>query len=890
MSSEFTNAGLTDRNQQGEPDVKPTGEPDKAPESDLWSLIQLAFDAYWELDADLRFTKLQGRLVDSPDGVSSDDFIGREPWAAGLHLLTKDGWAAQRDYMLSGITFRDLTCLLERSDGRQSYVNLSGEALYDRDGKLAGYRGTAKDITERRQHQQSLQQFQIAMDASQSMIYVVDRASMRFVFVNQRAVEQSGYSRTELLSIGPHTTMQRNRDELAAEYDELIAQGGAGTTLEVRTTTKAGLPTIIELHRRAVEIDKRWFIVTTVQDISARKLAERSSDRLQRMYAALSATNEAILHTETPQELYQRVCEAAVDGGQLRLAAIAVPGQDKATLYITAASGPSAGMLRERHVPLPENGRTGAGLAGLAYATKLPAISNDFVADERTASWHELARSQGVASGAAIPVLQANKVVAVLLFYSEHKRSFDHGVIELLQRMADNVAFALGNFAYQEERQRNQQRIQHLATHDALTELPNRVMFSEVLRMTIENANRYERRFAVLFIDLDRFKIINDTLGHEAGDQLLQTVSRRLQQCLRASDLIARIGGDEFVLLLQEVSSPEQIDAVANKLLNAAIQPVSVSGHECRVTASIGVAMYPAHGTDADTLMKNADIAMYQAKEEGKNNHQYFSEAVQRRSVERMSIENHLRRALERNELSLHYQAKVDLNNNSIHGVEALLRWHNPELGEVSPTRLIPVAEDTGLIVPIGRWILRTACQQSVDWVRAGLPPITMAVNLSPRQFSDPQLVDDIQEILEETGLPASQLELEITESVIMNNAANAAAKLHALKRLGVRTAIDDFGTGYSSLAQLKRFPVDVLKVDRSFIRDVASNTEDQAITQAVIHMGKSLNLTVIAEGVETPEQQQFLRAHECDEMQGFYFSRPVSAARFAELLATHRP
>ena len=433
-----------------------------------------------------------------------------------------------------------------------------------------------------------------------------------------------------------------------------------------------------------------------------------------------------------------------------------------------------------------------------------------------------------------------------------------------------------------------EERIRHLATHDALTGLPNRAKFSHLLGLAIPAAQRYRSSFAVLFIDLDRFKFVNDTLGHEAGDTLLKEMAARFRQTLRGDDVVARLGGDEFVVLLREIGEPEQAAAVARKLLTAAIRPVELLGREYRVTASIGIATYPQDGGDEQTLMKNADIAMYFAKEEGKNNFQFYSKDIKSQSLERLTLENHLRHAAERGELAVHYQAKRDLASGSITGVEALLRWNNPELGAVSPTQFIPVAEETGLIIQLGKWVLEHACRQNMEWQRMGLPPVCMAVNLSARQFADENLPNDIAAILEETGMPAHLLELEITESMVVHDPANALKLLGAIKAMGVRLAIDDFGTGYSSLGQLKNFPIDTLKVDRSFIRDVATNAEDKAITEAIIAMGKTLSLTVVAEGVETVEQEAFLREHACDEMQGYYISKPVPADEFAQLLKTY--
>ncbi|MDB6108021.1 MAG: diguanylate cyclase, partial [Gammaproteobacteria bacterium] len=429
------------------------------------------------------------------------------------------------------------------------------------------------------------------------------------------------------------------------------------------------------------------------------------------------------------------------------------------------------------------------------------------------------------------------------------------------------------------------QRVEYLAYHDGLTGLPNRSMFSKLLSQRISEARRYDRQLAVAFLDLDRFKQINDTLGHEAGDQLLQEVARRLKECVRESDTVARLGGDEFVVLLPQLGDGKYAATVAQKILSVIAKPFNLIGHEFRVTASIGISIYPQDGLDEQTLTKNADIAMYQAKEEGKNNFQFYSEKLNANSLERLTLESSLRRALERNEFRLHYQAKRDIGSGRISGMEALLRWEHPDLGTVAPMQFIPVAEETGLIVPIGKWVLRTACLQNVAWQKQGLPHLSIAVNLSARQFGDENLLEDLTSILTVTGMDPHLLELEITESLLIRDVEETLRILTALKALGIRIAIDDFGIGYSSLATLQRFPLDTIKIDRSFIRDITGTTHDTALADAVIAIGKSLSLTVVAQGVETRDQAEFLQTHACDELQGFYFKRPLPAEQFTQLL-----
>ena len=429
------------------------------------------------------------------------------------------------------------------------------------------------------------------------------------------------------------------------------------------------------------------------------------------------------------------------------------------------------------------------------------------------------------------------------------------------------------------------EQIEYLAFHDKLTGLSNRGMFSIMLAQGLQEAKRYERQLAVLFLDLDRFKNINDTLGHQAGDLLLQEMATRLKAVLRESDCIARLGGDEFVIMIPNLASAEQLAAVTQKVLASVSRIFKLGDHEFHVTASIGISVYPGDGEDERALMKNADIAMYRSKEDGKNTFTFYSADLNTHSIERLAFESSLRRALDARQFEVHYQPKVDCHTSQMNGVEALLRWKHPDLGTVPPAKFIPVAEENGLIVPIGRWVLLTACQQQVAWRHLGLPPMRMSVNLSPRQFYDDHLLSDVRAVLLETGIEPAFLELEITESLLMRDVEKASRMLMEFRSLGIRLSLDDFGTGYSSLSNLKRFPIDTIKVDRSFVRELSSNAEDRAITEAIIVMGKSLKMDIVAEGVETQGQIEFLRNHGCNEFQGFYFSKAVPPAAIADLL-----
>jgi diguanylate cyclase (GGDEF)-like protein len=430
----------------------------------------------------------------------------------------------------------------------------------------------------------------------------------------------------------------------------------------------------------------------------------------------------------------------------------------------------------------------------------------------------------------------------------------------------------------------------HSAEHDFLTGLPNRMLFNDRLSQAITLAPRHNKKVGVLFLDLDGFKHINDSLGHPIGDKLLQSIAKCLVNCVRSSDTVSRQGGDEFVVLLSEMEQSEDAAISALRMLQAVAEPHSIDHHDLHVTTSIGVSVYPDDGKDAETLIKNADTAMYQAKENGRQSYQFFKPAMNVRAVERQSIEENLRRALERQEFLLHYQPKINLRTGEITGAEALIRWTHPTRGPVSPAQFIPIAEDCGLILPIGQWVLREACKQARAWVDAGLPLATMAVNISSMEFRDDSFLESVFTTLKETGLDPKSLELELTESVLMKRAESAASVLKTLRASGVQIAVDDFGTGYSSLSYLRKFPIDALKIDQSFVRQITTARDDTTIVTAVISMGRSLNLRVVAEGVETQEELEFLREHQCDEAQGYYFSRPVLPQHFAKLLKTGIP
>ncbi len=431
-----------------------------------------------------------------------------------------------------------------------------------------------------------------------------------------------------------------------------------------------------------------------------------------------------------------------------------------------------------------------------------------------------------------------------------------------------------------------QEHLHHLAHHDVLTGLPNRVLFVEHLLRLVNQRIKEGVKFAILYIDLDHFKTINDTLGHDQGDRLLQQFSARLEQNVRKGDVVSRFGGDEFAILTEASADENASSILAEKILKLLDDVFMVDNHEFYVTASIGISLYPGDSDDPNTLIKYSDIAMYRAKDIGRNNYQYYSEDLSAKAFIRLNLEGSLRHALEKEEFVIYYQPQVAIDSGKIVGFEALIRWQHPEKGLVPPDQFIPLLEDSGLISPVGKWVLKTACLHAKKWQEACGYPLSMAVNLSARQFYDPDLVDSIDRVLDETALPVQSLELEITESVLMQNDRISIQNLNELSHRGIRLSIDDFGTGYSSLSYLKRFPVNTLKIDREFIRDIVDDTDDASIVTAIISMAQSLKLDVIAEGVETVEQLNFIKACMCGQAQGFLFSRPLPAEEIDEMIS----
>lgn len=634
------------------------------------------------------------------------------------------------------------------------------------------------------------------------------------------------------------------------------------------------------------EIQKKG--VALEREIAERRVRELERARHQHGLELLDRSTRRLIAAASNHEVFlETLCEGLAELVEADLALVPLRNPEPTFTY-RAALGIYAEKVRNLTIPIADGG-----LCGWVFQHGKTLCIPDLLSDCRVKK--ELARELGVTTGLIAPLFLEDQVVGGLSAFRK-QRPFDQIDADLLTLFSQRAAIAFGNMKLLESLEQrvaerttqldqqnlllreNQNHLDYLAHHDALTDLPNRLLFQDRLQHAMAKSRRSGQSAALLFLDLDRFKKINDSLGHSIGDQVLCEVARRLRSTLRESDTVARLGGDEFVMLLEQTSAEQDISLVARKVLKQMAEPLLIEEHELFLTTSIGISLFPEDGSSVDELMKAADVAMYRAKEEGRNNFQFYRPEMNARTHGLLLLEGKLRRALEEQQLVLYYQPQFDLGSRKLVGFEALLRWQPPGEPMVNPGDFIPLAEDTGLIVPMGEWVLQTACEQNLAWQRQGFAPVRMAVNISPRQFRQRSFIDTVDQALQRSGLAPQWLELEITESCAMDKVEENILAMAHLTQRGIHLAIDDFGTGFSSLSYLKRFPISKLKIDRSFIRDICHDPNDAAIATSVIALGRSMKLEVVAEGVETEEQAAFLRREGCQLSQGFLLGRPLPA------------
>ena len=716
-------------------------------------------------------------------------------------------------------------------------------------------------------------------------------------YLNQAFAENTGYTLEDLPSLADWWPLaypepqyrQRMFAEWQRRWESSMLHRQAFVPMEANVMCKDGSVRIFMISAASLREGYAGTHLVIFYDVTKRKTAEAKIQRLAALYAALHECGIAIAHCTGEAELFLQICRDVVDLGGMAMAWIALADAGNQQLKPVASYGGGTDYLEGLRISLDAQDPYGRGPTGTAFREDRPFWCQDFQRDPATAPWHERGAQFGWRASAALPLHRNGTPIGVFTLYSGECNAFDESVQHLLLEMAKGISYALDRYSNETERRIAEKRIHHLANFDALTGLPNRARLEEHFKYALSLARRSNECLALMFLDIDRFKDINDTFGHSVGDALLIELSSRLRKTMREEDTVSRLGGDEFILLLPRTDA-HGAALVARKLLDVIAEPYKIQHYDLSQTASIGIAIYPNDGLDMETLSKNADTAMYRAKQEGRRGYRFFTQEMQARSVRNMLLVNALRTAMEHNQLQVHYQPQVAAQDGRVIGAEALLRWQHPELGMISPAEFIPVAEESGMILSIGEWVLRHTVWQAKTWIDQGIPPLTMAVNLSAVQFLHADLPALVTRILDEGGLPPEYLELELTEGVAMNSPEAAIAVMDNLHERGVRLSIDDFGTGYSSLSYLKKFKVYKLKIDQSFVRDISTDPEDRAIVGTIIQMAKRLGLKTIAEGVETAEQLAFLREQECDELQGYYFSRPLPAEQFEAFVRSEMP
>ena len=626
-------------------------------------------------------------------------------------------------------------------------------------------------------------------------------------------------------------------------------------------------------------------ILGIYEDITEYKSATLGQQRLTRALKLLSKCNMVLVHAENEEELLTQICHLAVEIGGYLMAWVGFAENDVTkSVRPVAQSGYEEGYLDGVNIVWADT-ELGRGPTGTAIRTRKTVINQEYQTNPKMAPWREAAIKRGYHSSIALPLVINKRMLGALTIYSAESHTFIPEEVTLLEELASDLAYGIETLRMRIEHEAARKEIEFMAHHDPLTGLPNRLLLRDRFDQAVAFSHRKHTDVAVLFLDLDNFKQVNDSLGHGVGDQLLVHVVKRLQSCIRETDTISRQGGDEFVILLTNVHEPGIVEAIAQNIIEVFVEPFDINGYILNTSFSIGISLFPIDSKEFDTLVKQADTALYQAKDAGRNTYRFFSEQMNADALSHMQLQGQLHNAINKREFRLYYQPLTDSASGRIIGAEALIRWQHPELGLVLPDQFIPLAERSGLIIPIGEWVLNEACRQIQDWRKVcSKPHMIIAVNLSALQFKRGNIVETVTNALEQAGLPASQLELELTESILLNDMDVVMKTLHDLKEIGVKLSIDDFGTGYSSLSYLKRLAVNKLKIDKSFVHDMVEDPEDAAIVKAIIQLGHTLQLTVIAEGVETDAQLSLLKSLGCDQIQGYLISRPLPPEEFITL------
>jgi diguanylate cyclase (GGDEF)-like protein/PAS domain S-box-containing protein len=837
-----------------------------ASENRFRGLTALSSDWYWEQDENLRFTFISPGL---PHRYSEalDSCVGKTRWE--LPYRNAD-WAEHRKTIEAHQPFHNVELEPFTEDGSRVYISISGEPVFDAKGKFHGYRGVGSDITERVTRVDDLRLFNTAMDAISDGIFLVDRDSMRFVHVNDAACRLHGLPRDQVLALEPFGILAGSRARLEKLYDALIASGAVPAPEESLWRRKHGSAIWIDIRRHAQLVRERWTIVIVVRDITERKADENKLRRLNRLYAMVSGINALVVLVRDRNHLFNAAVQIAAEQGEFEKVWIALVDGTRKHIVPAATAGFDGDGLANvaAYLASAQGGLDGEGLASRAIREKRVAICKDLVGDGE-GLFGDLSGESDICSGAVFPLIVADEAIAVVGFLTSRPEFFDAEGLKLLTEVTGNIASAIDHIDKRE-------RLDYLAYYDALTGLANRRLFLDRLAQYLRSAAHGNHRVGVVLLDLERFKNINDTLGRQAGDSLLVQVATWLVHNAGDSNEMARVGANLFAVVLPKVADEAEVARLVEAMLERlAAQSFTLSDASYRIAAKVGIVLFPDDGTDVDTLFKHAEVALKKAKVGG-DRYLFYAQKMTETVAGTLGLENQLRHALERREFVLYYQPKVCIETGRLTGAEALMRWNSPQLGLVPPIRFIPILEQTGMIHEVGRWAMSEAVQQYLRWLDAELPAVRVAVNVSPLQLRHRDFVAEVERAIRVDERAPGGLELELTESLIMENVEHSTANLQAIRTMGVRIAIDDFGTGFSSLSYLGKLPVDTLKIDRAFVVDMIGGVGGMTLVSVIINLAQAFKLKVVAEGVETDEQLLRLRSMQCDEMQGYLFGKPV--------------
>ena len=736
------------------------------------------------------------------------------------------------------------------------------------------------DITEEKRGEQDLLRFAAAMDASLDAIYLIDRDKMEFIHFNEAACQMQNKTRQQVFARGPLAALDIPLAELEKTYDILIAGGPVDKPVELLRHRPDGSPCWLEVRRQAQLLEERWTIVAIVRDVTERKLAERRITQLNRVQAMLSGINSLIVRVVDRSTLFQEACQIAVEAGGFAVAWIGILDRGKLEIVPMASVGATDALLAciEEGLSMRAGGATSSS-AVRVIREKKALVVNDAQRNVKP----QFARSYaaaGILSFAKFPLVVADEPVGILALYAKDADFFHADEMELLTDLAGDVAFGIDHIEKQE-------RLEYLSFYDPVTGLANRTLFLDRVTQHLRAAAGDGQSLALILIDLERFKNINDSLGRPAGDALLRQVAEWLTKSVGDSSRLSRVGADQFAVVLPAMSPGTDLVHLIETALHAFLKhQFNWNGASYRLAAKTGVALFPDNGANAEALFGNAEAALKKAKT-GADPYVFYAQTMTDTVSGRLSLENQLRQAVDQEQFVLHYQPKISLKNGEITGAEALIRWNDPNTGLVPPARFIPILEETGLINEVGRWALHKAVEDYLSWRRAGLLSVRIAVNVSPIQLGSRGFIREIEKVISIDPLASSGLELEITESLIMADVKHSVGSLHKLRSMGVTIAIDDFGTGFSSLSYLAKFPINTLKIDRSFIADLKSTPESSLLVAMIINLAHSLRLNVVAEGVETEGQSSILRSLDCDHAQGYLYSKPIPAAAFSARFLT---